>query len=148
MPRAAAKPASRAPLRDPRCSIIAAGQHLNDTEMILELPGDLRRSKGVEYGNRALIRRTSNSAKHNKNVNVKNDSDGSYICAHYIALNEFGHTLGLSDHYATSGDNWDARFLGVTAIMNIPCKAGHIRQDRDIAQPDAIYTRHRKHDLQ
>lgn len=117
-------------------------------EMILESPGDLRRSKGVEYGNRAPIRRASNSAKHNKNVNVKNDSDGIYIRAHYIALNKFGHTLGLSDYYVTSGNNWDARFLGVTAIMNIPWKAGQIRQEQDIAQLHAIYTRHGRHDLQ
>ncbi len=102
-------------------------------EMILESPGDLRRSKGVEYGNRALIRRASNSAKHNKNVNVKNESDGIYIRDPYIALHEFGHTLGLSDYCATSGDNWDYRLLGVTAIMNIPWKAGQIRQDQDIA---------------
>lgn len=117
-------------------------------EMILESPGDLRRSKGVEYGNRALIRRTSNSAKHNKNANRKNKSDGIYIRAPNIDLHEFDHTLGLPDHYATSGDNWDARFLGLTAIKDLPWKAGQIRQDRDIAQLHAIYARHGKHDLQ
>ena len=79
---------------------------------------------------------------------MKNDSDGIYIRAHYIALHEFGHTLGLPEFYKRSGNNWDERLLGVTAIMNIPWKAGHIRQEQDIAQPDAIYTRHGRHDLQ
>lgn len=113
--------------------------------MISESPGDLRRSKGVEYGNRALIRRTSDPAKHTKNANVKNDSDGIYIRAHYIALHEFDHTQGLPDFHVTSGNNWDDRLLGVTAIMKNHWDAGHIRLNLDIAQLDAIYARHVKH---
>ncbi len=133
-------------LREPHHEI--GGQHLHDMVMIFESPGSMCRSASDPCTDSDRVVWTDNPAKNRKRVDQRDRSKGIYIYIPYIALHEFGHTLGLPDFYVITGNNWDARLLGVTAIMNIPWKAGHIRQDQDIAQLHAIYARHGKHDLQ
>jgi hypothetical protein len=132
-------------LREPRHDI--GGRHLHDMVMIFESPGSMCRSADDPCTDSVLIEWTGDPAQHLEYVNVNKFDRGIYIYAPYIALHEFGHTLGLPDFYAASGDNWDARLQHVTAIMNVPWLAGDIRQGQDIAQLDAIYARHGGHDL-
>ncbi len=68
-----------------------------------------------------------------------------YAHAEDLALHELGHTLGLPDFNSSTGGGRIDGLDGELAIMNVSWDAKSI-QPTDIAQLDAIYRRHSRHD--